>query len=141
MGDLSELAALAAEKVPGFVRPAQRCQHCQNGVYADCDLCGEDCPSIGTSCTSCEGAAVITDDSPAALLMAVVLFSVDVPSGIAHFDRNGSGAIACHVYPGDANRGGRGEVPVPHAVRPAPEDVARAALTALLAAHGVEVSE
>lgn len=96
---LSDLAALAASKVPGFERPD------------------------GLRCATCDAQGGYFDDSPAALLMAVVLHRCKTQKPLLG---RGHG-IFC--LPVDA---------APD-TRESPESIARAALVALLRAHGVEV--
>lgn len=112
---LPELAALA-EKVEGFERPVQACRTC--GGYGDA--------TPGWRYTKCEceaGDGCEWDNSPAALLMAVVLHRCKTQKPLLG---RGHG-IFC--LPVDA---------APD-TRESPESIARAALVALLRAHGVEV--
>lgn len=109
---LPELAALAVEKVPGFKRPAA----------APCE-----CGGVGF-CTVC----IFSDDddkwdnSPAALLMAVSVLpghSVEKHPGRLYV------AVSCESGVWGCDHDGTSE------------GIARAALVALLRAHGVEVSD
>ncbi len=122
---LPELAALAAERVPGFRRPTRKCEWC-GGVKWGNRL---------EPCDKCDDNGRVLDDSPAALAMAVLVYlrwcrgdyevvgpllsvSVYHVAGAAPFKRG------CAVIKGDI-----------------PDYVAHAYLTALLRAHGVEVAE
>lgn len=115
---LPELAALAA-KVPGFVRPTCNCFECDEGTVVD--QFGDD----AKACRSCNGAGFKLDNSPAALWMAVTTLPRHTVE--KHWqqirvcaDTNGWSRSCDH----DGT----------------PESIARAALVALLRAHGVEVS-
>lgn len=111
---LSELAALAA-KVEGFERPtAVPCPCGGVGFCVECFFCGE------------EGR---WDNSPAALLMAVVQHSLEFH------------ALEQDIVFVRGVRGGRTDGKCLIEATGSPnEDIARAALVALLRAHGVEVA-
>lgn len=107
---LPELAALAVEKVPGFVRPMRVVCGC--GGYVNCPACG--------------GFNDEWDNSPAALLMAVSVLpghSVEKHPGRLYV------AVSCESGVWGCDHDGTSE------------GIARAALMALLRAHGVEVSD
>lgn len=113
---LPELAALAAERVPGFRRPTRKCEWC-GGVKWGNRL---------EPCDKCDDNGRVLDDSPAALLMAVTTLPRHTVE--KHWqqirvcaDTNGWSRSCDH----DGT----------------PESIARAALVALLRAHGVEVAE
>ncbi len=77
-------------------------------------------------CEVCGGCSEEPDNSPAALLMAVHLVAHDLHAGHAEVSiRQGYGKLAVALLAGDK----------------APESIARAALVALLRAHGVEVPD
>lgn len=99
---LSDLAALADEKVPGFERPD------------------------GLRCATCDAQGGYFDDSPAALLMAVALH----------------GALLIEVHPAYVGCLGPGREDSEEEHHDGtPESIARAALVAILRAHGVEVAD
>lgn len=113
---LPELAALAAERVPGFRRPTRKCEWC-GGVKWGNRL---------EPCDKCDDNGRVLDDSPAALWMAVTTLPRHTVE--KHWqqirvcaDTNGWSRSCDH----DGT----------------PESIACAALVALLRAHGVEVAE
>jgi hypothetical protein len=102
---LPDLAALAAEKVPGFERPD------------------------GSRCATCDAHGGYFDDSPAALLMAVVQHSLEFH------------ALEQDIVFVRGVRGGRTDGKCRIEATGSPnEDIARAALVALLRANGVETT-
>jgi hypothetical protein len=106
---LADLAALAAKKVPGFVHPSNHCPVCYGHGSVD-----------GQTCYECDDAARVEDNSPAALAMAVLVFCDLTEVGQTYASCSG-------VAVGEAKHSRN------------PESIARALLTALLRAHGVEV--
>jgi len=121
---LSDLATLAAEKVPGFVPSYDECPRCR--------AVGQVFPVLSftpVACPACDGSGLRFDNSPAALAMAVMVCVAkgrDVMLLSAY-----RASVARDVGPGPSYSDSR---PITE-----PEDVARALLTALLRAHGVEV--
>ena len=112
---LSKLAALAAEKVPGFKRPMSSCRTCACWTRVRV-----------RECPTCHGGDWALDSSPAALLMAVV--TIPRHTVEKHWEQ----VRVCADTDGFSRSCGHdGE----------PESIARAALVALLRAHGVEVSD
>ena len=118
---LAELAALAA-KVEGFKRPTRKCEWCG----------GEQWGNRLEPCGKCDDNGRTFDVSPAALLMAVAVWNYakgrDLQSrswlwGYNFIIRDGADGRGL----GDLKDG-------------TPEAIARAALVALLRAHGVEVA-
>lgn len=111
---LAELAALAA-KVEGFKRP-RRVLVCQGNCR-------------GRACVVCDGPGDEWDNSPAALLMAVVQHSLEFH------------ALEQDIVFVRGVRGGRtdGKCLIEATGLPN-EDIARAALVALLRANGVETT-
>lgn len=113
---LSELAALASKTVLGFERPQRACLDCHNRYdVVVCSRCGDT-----------DG--LVWDDSPAALLMAAVMWACgsrwrDVLFTEGVVQVSGERRTQFGMVRGGAS----------------PESIARAALVALLAAHGVEV--
>ena len=108
---LAELAALAA-KVEGFKRPMVQCPFCDGPPHGECEECDD---------TGFAGA----DSSPAALLMAVTLHASVTRKRRGDFALISSsiGVWGSAVHDGTA------------------ESIARAALVALLRAHGVGVPD
>lgn len=120
---LPELAALA-EKVEGFDRPVRDHQAC-DGTGAE----WRGARSFPCSCQFSaweQGSGTEWDNSPAAFLMAVALASGQLFLGnvLVHVTQ-GDRPVAEATIPGERNA----------------EALARAALVALLRAHGVDVSE
>lgn len=120
---LPELAALAVEKVPGFKRPLKYCDECDDPM----EFPGKTRDEYGQTrtCGWCDGTGALFNNSPAALLMAVV--TIPRHTVEKHWeqvrvcaDTNGWSRSCDH----DGT----------------PESIACAALVALLRAHGVEVS-
>lgn len=119
---LPELAALAAEKVPGFKRPVCWCSACTEPA----DTPGKIRDEYGQwlKCWGCDGSGRVVDDSPAALLMAVAVACRSLKLGV-------STVLATTAVSAGAST-----------VTDRTEDqLARAALVALLRAHGVEVGD
>lgn len=117
---LAELAALAA-KVEGFVQPRVCCSLCRGTSLA-----------WGTEpCFQCGCTGWTDDNSPAALLMAVAVVVAKGTDVMLLGRRRFS--IARDVGPGPVYSD---DLPMAE-----PESIARAALVALLRAHGVEVPE
>lgn len=117
---LPELAALAAKHVPDFKRPMCACFECDEGTVVD--QFGDD----AKACRSCNGAGFKPDSSPAALLMAVHTVphhSVEKHPGRLYV------SVSCESGTWGCDHDGT------------PESIARAALVALLRAHGAEVQD
>lgn len=112
MTPLSTLAALAA-KIPEFKRPVRRVCGCRG--YVNCPACG--------------GFDDEWDDSPAALLMAVAV-AIAKGADVMLLGRTRV-SVAREVGPGPVYSD---DLPMAE-----PESIARAAVEALLRAHGVEV--
>ncbi len=108
---LADLAALAGESVPGFKRP-------ESGMCAGCGY------EMGYCC--CSKDEPEWDNSPAALAMAVL--------------RHGALLIEVHPVYAACLGPGRDDSEEEHHDG-TPEGIARALLTALLRAHGVEVAD
>ena len=153
---LSELAALAAEKVPGFVRPdGGRCSRCKGTTkirIGNCPVCRESshsrmCPGFDlppNDPCGC-GTGRVHDDSPAALRMAVDLWAMSEACKLKGSwrgvvlqaeDRHG-GRYPGYALVSTGRDYGEGEAEI--ATPATPEAIAEAVLRALLAAHEVEV--
>jgi len=115
---LPELAALAAERVPGFRRPTRKCEWC-GGVKWGNRL---------EPCDKCDDNGRVLDDSPAALLMAVAVYCSERALTL-EIDEY-------HVLVSAYARSATADLD-----SASPRTIARAALVALLRAHGVEVAE
>jgi hypothetical protein len=111
----ADLAALAA-KVEGFKRPTRRCEWC-GGVKWGNRL---------EPCDKCDDKGRAFDDSPAALAMAVLVY-VTTRAFLVELDDERVRVL------------GHGACGTMGMLDAAPESIARALLTALLRAHGVEV--
>lgn len=121
---LPKLAALAEEHLEGFKRPA--------GVCGRCEGRGTKIPTAIPSdivCVDCRGYGTRNDDSPEALIAAVVLYCYQ--KGIPHGLRGERLSVAACV-----ERGSRGYFA--HLDDTRPEGIARAMLIALLFAHGIK---
>ena len=120
---LAELAALAA-KVPGFKRPLKYCDECDDPM----EFPGKTRDEYGQTrtCGWCDGTGALFNNSPAALLMAVSVLpghSVEKHPGRLYV------AVSCESGVWGCDHDGTSE------------GIARAALMALLRAHGVEVQD
>lgn len=128
---LAELAALAA-KVEGFVLPMGPCEECEakGRVYRNefYHLNGGFVP-----CPSCNGTKVFPSDDPAALLMAVAAWNYTKGRDLQ--TRSWLWGYNFIIRDGGGGRG-LGELK-----DGTPESIARAALVALMRAHGVEVAD
>lgn len=123
MKALAELAALAA-KVEGFVQPRVCCSLCQGTSLA-----------WGTEpCFQCGCTGWTDDNSPAAPLMAVHMYVLTLE------DDGGCSATINGEYAYGRFRNGS-KLGTTDEIERTPEGIARAALVALLRAHGVEVPE
>ena len=121
---LPELSALAAG-VEGFVRPFHKCARCNGRGEFFHDVLHDD-----VTCAACDGTKGRFDNSPTALLMAVVQCSLEFH------------ALEHEIVFVRGVRGGKGAGRAAIDATGAPnDDIARAALVALLRAHGVEVSD
>lgn len=118
---LAELAALAESRVPGFIRPMYERIVCEEVNHCSADCNAEPGPN----------------DSPAALLMAVMLYARKHHGDV---EMNGASVaiVAVQIGPGLKPALRRGRAAMPEETE---ESIARAALVALLRAHGVEVQD
>lgn len=137
---LADLAALAEAKVPGFKRPTGECLGCDGsgGVFVWYGETRE--TAYGSRCEQCGNTGRVYDNSPAALAMSVLRCGV---RSEVHFSllfrkswRSGERAMDVALR----SDGSGNPVWMDMAVADTDESIARALLTALLRAHGVEVA-
>lgn len=121
---LPKLAALAEEHLEGFKRPAGACRRCEGRGYHRPLAIPSD-----IVCLDCGGYGRRFDDSPEALIAAVVLYCYAHRLGHGYkddeFDRAAYVRIGSRSY-------------FAHTSDNSPEGIARAMLIALLFAHGIK---